>query len=69
MSLSSQVGAGFTRVGQAIKAIKGQTVGVVLHDGSTAGGIRPSGYAYVVWKGGTTRPTNMISGDIWEHEV
>jgi hypothetical protein len=41
--------------------------GIVLHNGTTAGGTRPSGYAVVRWIGGTTRPTNMLSGDIWEH--
>lgn len=43
--------------------------GIVFHDGSTGGGTRPAGYARVRWVGGTTRPTNMITGDIWEHDA
>ena len=43
--------------------------GVKLHDGSAGGGTRPSGYVRVRWVGGTTRPTNMITGDVWERDV
>jgi hypothetical protein len=43
--------------------------GIVFHDGSTGGGTRPSGYARVRWVGGTTRPTNMLTNDIWEHDA
>lgn len=42
---------------------------IVFHDGTPGGGTRPSGYARVRWVGGTTRPTNMLTGDIWEHDV
>lgn len=39
----------------------------VLHDGTTGGGTRPTGYFRVVWVGGAARPTNMLTNiDIWE---
>ena len=44
----------------------------VFHNGTTGGGTRPTGYARVRWVNpvGTTyaRPTNMVTGDIWEHD-
>lgn len=30
---------------------------------------RPSGYARVVWVGGSTRPSGMIAGDVWERDA
>jgi hypothetical protein len=49
------------------KAFKTAVEGLVTHDGTTGGGTRPSGYFRVRWVGGTTRPTNMVTGDVWEH--
>lgn len=43
--------------------------GIKVHDGTTGGGTRPTGYARVRWVGGTTQPTNMAIGDVWEHDV
>jgi hypothetical protein len=43
--------------------------GVKLHDGTAGGGTRPSGFFRVRWIGGTARPTNMVTGDIWEHDA
>lgn len=47
--------------------------GVVFHNGTAGGGTRPSGFARVRWINppGTsyTRPTNMASGDVWEHNA
>lgn len=43
--------------------------GIVVHDGSTGGGTRPSGFARVRWVGGTSRPTNMVAGDVWERDA
>ncbi|WP_212718910.1 hypothetical protein, partial [Blastococcus sp. CCUG 61487] len=43
--------------------------GVKTHDGTAGGGTRPTGFARVRWVGGTTRPTNMVTGDVWEHDA
>lgn len=43
--------------------------GVMAHDGSAGGGTRPSGFYRVRWLGGTSRPTNMVTGDVWERDV
>jgi hypothetical protein len=43
--------------------------GIKVHDGTTGGGTRPAGFARVRWIGGTARPTNMVTGDIWEHDA
>lgn len=51
----------------AIANAKAAAEGVKMHDGTTGGGTRPAGYARVRWVGGTARPTNMVTGDIWEH--
>lgn len=53
----------------ALRAPKTILEAVVNHDGSTGGGTRPSGYLRVRWLGGTTRPTNMVAGDLWEHDA
>lgn len=49
------------------------TEAVVVHDGTTTGGTRPTGYARVRWVSppGTSysRPTNMVLGDVWEHDA
>lgn len=42
---------------------------VKVHDGTAGGGTRPTGYYRVRWVGGTVRPTNMVAGDIWEHDA
>lgn len=46
--------------------------GIKIHDGTAGGGTRPTGFARVRWvnPAGTTyaRPTNMITGDIWERD-
>lgn len=49
--------------------LKAGVEGIKIHDLTTGGGTRPSGYTRVRWVGGTTRPTNMLTGDIWEHDV
>ena len=47
--------------------------GVQFHDGTTGGGVRKVGYARIRWvnPAGTSyaRPTNMLAGDIWEHDA
>ncbi len=43
--------------------------GLKIHDGTAGGGARPAGYARIRWIGGTSRPTNMVVGDIWEHDA
>lgn len=43
--------------------------GIKTHDGTAGGGTRPSGFARVRWVGGTTRPTNMAVGDVWERDA
>lgn len=43
--------------------------GLKVHDGTTGGGTRPTGYARVRWVGGTARPTNMVTGDVWERDA
>lgn len=43
------------------------TEALKIHDGSTGGGTRPTGGYRVRWVGGTVRPTNMVTGDVWEH--
>ncbi len=53
----------------AIANAKGGAEGIKVHDGTTGGGTRPTGYARVRWVGGTTRPTNMITGDVWEYDA
>ena len=40
--------------------------GLITHDGTTGGGVRPTGFYRVRWIGGVARPTNMAAGDIWE---
>lgn len=45
----------------------GQVEAMVLVDGSAGGGDRPAGYFRVRWVGGTTRPLNMATNDVWEH--
>ena len=51
--------------------IKANVEAVVFHDGTSGGGTRPTGYKRVRWVNppGTSyaRPTNMASGDVWEH--
>lgn len=42
---------------------------ILVHDGTAGGGTRPAGYARVRWVGGTARPTNMLAGDVWEHDA
>lgn len=42
---------------------------IKAHDGTSGGGTRPTGYARVRWVGGAARPTNMATGDIWEHNA
>lgn len=51
----------------------GGVEGIVIHDGTATGGVRPTGYARVRWinPSGTAyaRPTNMVAGDVWEHDA
>ncbi len=42
---------------------------IKTHDGTATGGTRPTGYARVRWVGGTARPSNMVAGDVWEHDA
>ena len=51
------------------KATATAVEGIKVHDGTAGGGTRPSGFARVRWVGGTARPTNMVTGDIWEHDA
>lgn len=53
----------------AAKATQSGVAGFVNHDGTTGGGTRPSGFGYVVWRGGSTRPTNMVTGDDWVRDA
>lgn len=45
---------------------KSSVEGLVAHDGTSGGGVRPTGFYRVRWIGGSSRPTNMAAGDIWE---
>lgn len=67
MSLSSEVNALATRIASEFKVLRGFVEAIVSHDGTAGGGTRPVGYKRVRWVGGTTRPENMITGDVWEH--
>lgn len=56
-----------------VDAIKAAAEGIVFHDGTAGGGIRPTGYARVTWVSppgsGHSRPTNMLTNDAWETDV
>jgi hypothetical protein len=53
----------------AVQDAVSRVEGIVIHDGTAGGGVRPAGYLRVRWVGGSLRPTNMAVGDIWEHDV
>jgi len=60
-------------VAKLAPSLQGTLEVIVMHDGTTGGGTRPSGWQRVVWVNpvGTNyaRPTNMAVGDIWEHDA
>lgn len=51
------------------RAIRAYTERVVAHDGTAGGFTRESGWFRYRIVGGTARPTNMIAGDVWEHDA
>lgn len=52
-------------------ASKSQLEGMVLHDGTSGGGTRPTGFFRIRWVSppgsGHSRPLNMAAGDVWEY--
>lgn len=56
-----------------VQDIQSDMVATVTHDGTAGGGVRPSGYAYVIWRNPPNtsygRPTNMVAGDVWRHNA
>jgi len=59
-----------TAQAQAIADLKAKSITAVNHDGTSGGGTRPSGWLYVIWRGGTTRPTNMVANvDEWVRDA
>ncbi len=52
-----------------IDGLRSSIEAVVFHDGTASGGNRPSGYRRVRWVGGTARPSNMATGDVWERDA
>lgn len=67
-SLPAQGSTGWFAWASAVHAAAA-TEGIVYHDGTTGGGTRPTGYFRVRWIGGTARPTNMVTGDVWERDA
>lgn len=55
------------------KANTSAVEGIKIHDGTAGGGARPTGYARVRWVNppgsSYSRPTNMVAGDVWQHNV
>jgi len=52
-----------------LRATKAMTEGLVNHDGTTGGGTRPTGWFRIRWVGGSARPTNALSVDVWERDA
>lgn len=60
-------------VAKLATSVQGTLEAIIMHDGTAGGGTRPLGWRRVIWvnPAGTSyaRPTNMVVGDLWEHDA